>query len=309
MATTQVDLDLGAEPTQPSRREDAERRIVGQRGFSLKNLAGYIFLIAITIYSLIPLYWLALAATKNNTDLFSSFGLWFADFNLVANLEALFTRENGVYLHWVANTVLYAGVGGAVGTLISVAAGYALAKYQFAGRGILTALILGAVLVPQTTIALPLYLLMSKVNLTNTYWAVLLPSLLFPIGVYLARVYASAAVPNELIDAARVDGAGEFHIFTRIAAPLLAPGMVTIFLFQFVAIWNNFFLPFVVLSDPNLFPVNVGLATWNFDPAAHELLFNLIVTGSFLSVLPLIALFLFLQRYWRAGLAFGGVVG
>jgi multiple sugar transport system permease protein len=309
MATTPMDVDLGAESSQPAKRDDGERRIVGQRGFSLKNLAGYIFLIVITLYSLTPLYWLAIAATKNNTDLFSSFGLWFADFNLVANLEDLFSRENGVYLHWIANTVLYAGVGGAVGTLISVAAGYALAKYQFAGRGVLTALILGAVLVPQTTIALPLYLLMSKVNLTNTYWAVLLPSLLFPIGVYLARVYASAAVPNELIDAARVDGAGELRIFARVALPLLVPGMVTIFLFQFVAIWNNFFLPFVVLSDPNLFPVNVGLATWNFDPAAHELLFNLIVTGSFLAVLPLIALFLFLQRYWRAGLAFGGIIG
>jgi multiple sugar transport system permease protein len=309
MATTQVDVELGAESVRSSRREDGERRIVGSRGFSLKNLAGYIFLIVITIYCLTPLYWLAIAATKNNTDLFSSFGLWFADVNLVANLEALFTREDGVYLHWVANTILYAGVGGAVGTLISVAAGYALAKFQFAGRGILTALILGAVLVPQTTIALPLYLLLSKVNLTNTYWAVLLPSLLFPIGVYLARVYASAAVPNELIDAARVDGAGELRIFGRVALPLLVPGMVTIFLFQFVAIWNNFFLPFVVLSDPTLFPVNVGLATWNFDPAAHELLFNLIVTGSFLAVLPLIALFLFLQRYWRAGLAFGGVIG
>jgi multiple sugar transport system permease protein len=309
MATTPMDVDLGSESSQPGKRDDNERRIVGQRGFSLKNLAGYIFLIMITLYSLTPLYWLAIAATKNNTDLFSSFGLWFADFNLVVNLEDLFTRENGVYLHWIANTVLYAGVGGAVGTLISVAAGYALAKYQFAGRGILTALILGAVLVPQTTIALPLYLLMSKVNLTNTYWAVLLPSLLFPIGVYLARVYAAAAVPNELIDAARVDGAGELRIFARVALPLLVPGMVTIFLFQFVAIWNNFFLPFVVLSDPNLFPVNVGLATWNFDPAAHELLFNLIVTGSFLAVLPLIALFLFLQRYWRAGLAFGGIIG
>jgi multiple sugar transport system permease protein len=106
-----------------------------------------------------------------------------------------------------------------------------------------------------------------------------------------------------------VDGAGELRIFGRVAMPLLIPGMVTIFLFQFVAIWNNFFLPYVVLNDPNYYPVNVGLATWNFDPAAHELLFNLIVTGSFLAVLPLIALFLFLQRYWRAGLAFGGVIG
>jgi len=309
MATTQADVDLGAEPTKPSRGEKNEQRIVGQRGFSLKNLAGYIFLIVITIYCLTPLYWLALAATKNNTDLFNSFGLWFADFNLVANLEQLFTREDGIYLHWIANSALYAGVGGILGTLISVAAGYALAKYQFFGRSFLTALILGAVLVPQTTIALPLYLLISKVNLVNTYWAVLLPSLLFPIGVYLARVYANAAVPNELIDAARVDGAGELRIFGRVAMPLLLPGMVTIFLFQFVAIWNNFFLPYVVLNDQDYFPVNVGLASWNFDPAAHELLFNLIVTGSFLAVLPLIALFLFLQRYWRAGLAFGGVIG
>ena len=309
MATTQVDVDLGGESTKPSRGEKNEQRIVGQRGFSLKNLAGYIFLIVITIYCLTPLYWLALAATKNNTDLFNSFGLWFADFNLVANLEQLFTREDGIYLHWIANSALYAGVGGVLGTLISVAAGYALAKYQFFGRSFLTALILGAVLVPQTTIALPLYLLISKVNLINTYWAVLLPSLLFPIGVYLARVYANAAVPNELIDAARVDGAGELRIFGRVAMPLLLPGMVTIFLFQFVAIWNNFFLPYVVLNDQDYFPVNVGLASWNFDPAAHELLFNLIVTGSFLAVLPLIALFLFLQRYWRAGLAFGGVIG
>src|SRR6476646_10320981 len=133
MATTQADVDLGAKPTRPSRREDGERRIVGSRGFSLKNLAGYIFLVVITIY------WLALAATKNNTDLFSSFGLWFADFNLVANIEQLFTREGGIYLHWIANSALYAGVGGVLGTLISVAAGYALAKYQFFGRSFLTA--------------------------------------------------------------------------------------------------------------------------------------------------------------------------
>jgi multiple sugar transport system permease protein len=309
MAATKAGAVSTARANHNARRREGEPYLVARRGFSPKNLAAYLFLFAITLYCLTPLYWLAIAATKNNTDLFSSFGLWLADFNLVANLQQLFTRENGVYLRWVANTMLYAGVGGALGTFISAAAGYALAKYQFPGRGILTALILGAVLVPQTTIALPLYLLMSKVSLTNTYWAVLLPSLLFPIGVYLARVYSVAAVPDDLIDAARVDGAGEFRIFTRVAVPLLGPGMVTIFLFQFTAIWNNFFLPFVVLSDPNLYPVNVGVATWNFDPAAHEPLFNLIVTGSFLAVVPLIALFLFLQRYWRAGLAFGGIVG
>lgn len=303
MATTPLDLSGRGE------RAERQHRPIGARDFTLQNLLGYLFLIVVALYCLTPIYWLAIAATKSNTDLFSTFGLWFARFDLLANLTDLFTRDHGVYLKWLGNTALYAGLGGSVGTLISMAAGYALAKYRFAGRNLMQALVLGAVLVPPTTLALPLYLLMSKVNLTNTYWAVLLPSLLNPVGVYLARVFAASSVPNELIDAARVDGAGEFRIFARIALPMLGPGMVTIFLFQFVAIWNNFFLPFVVLSDANLFPVNVGLATWNFDPAAHELLFNLIVTGSLLAVAPLIALFLFLQRYWRAGLAFGSVTG
>jgi multiple sugar transport system permease protein len=297
---------LGA---QRREHDERERRGVGGRALGPKNLLAYLALGAVAIYCLTPIYWLALSATKDNTDLFSSFGLWFAHFNLLQNVRDTFTHGDGVYIRWIGNTALYAGAGAFAGTLISVMAGYALAKYRFAGRGLIFTLVLGAVLVPQTTLALPTYLLMSKVSLTNTYWAVLLPSLLNPVGVYLARVYATAGVPDDLIDAARVDGAGEFRIFTRVALPLLRPGMVTIFLFQFVAIWNNFFLPLVVLSDPNLFPVNLGLATWNFDPASHELLYNLIVTGAFLSVLPLIAMFLVLQRYWRAGLAFGSVTG
>ncbi len=303
MATTPLDLD------QRSRREPENQRLVGARLLSTKNIAAYIFLLALTVYFLTPLYWLAISATKNNTDLFSSFGLWFAHFNLWQNLYETFTYGNGEYVRWIINTALYAVVGGFLSMLISVMAGYALAKYNFPGRSLVFTLVLGAVLVPPTTLALPTYLLMSKVHLTNTYWAVLLPALLSPVGVYLARVYATAAAPDDILDAARVDGAGEFRIFWQVALPLLRPGLITIFLFQFVAIWNNFFLPLVVLSDPTLFPINLGLATWNFDPASHELLFNLIVTGSLISVLPLIVMFLVLQRYWRAGLAFGSVTG
>jgi multiple sugar transport system permease protein len=290
-------------------RGDDRARPVGLRPFGLKNVAAYVLLIALTVYCLTPLYWLVVAATKDNTDLFSSFGLWFAHFNLWQNLADTFTHSDGAYPRWLLNTAIYAGVGGFFSMFISVLCGYALAKFSFPGRRLILGLVLGAVLVPQTTLALPLYMVISKVNLTNTYWAVLLPSLLSPIGVFLARVYAADAVPNDLLDAARVDGAGELRIFGRVAIPLLAPGMVTIFLFQFVAIWNSFFLPLIVLTDPNLFPVNLGLATWNFDPASHEILYDLIVTGSFIAVLPLVALFLFLQRYWRAGLAFGSVTG
>lgn len=303
-----TDMPLAVD-RQPGRGDDHARRPVGVRAFGPKNILAYILLLALTVYFLTPLYWLAIAATKDNTDLFSSFGLWLAHFNLWQNLADTFTYAGGAYPRWLANTVLYAGVGGLLSMFISVLCGYALAKYRFPGRNLIFGLVLGAVLVPQTTLALPLYMVLSKIGLTNTYWAVLLPSLLSPIGVFLARIFAADAVPNELLDAARVDGAGELRVFAQVALPLLVPGMVTIFLFQFVAIWNSFFLPLIVLNDPNLFPVNLGLATWNFDPASHVTLNNQIVTGSFIAVLPLIAMFLFLQRYWRAGLAFGSVSG
>lgn len=292
-----------------SRNSGGARELIGARSFSPRMIGAYAFLAVVTIYFLMPLYWLAISATKDNTDLFSSFGLWFAHFNLIQNLTDTFTYQNGIYLRWILNTALYAVVGGFFGMLISLLAGYALAKYTFPGRALILALVLGAVLVPVTTLALPTYLLMSRINMTNTYWAVLLPTMLNPVGVFLATIYARASVPDDLMDAARVDGASELRVFLQVAIPLLVPGMVTIFLFQFVAIWNNFFLPLVVLSDSNLYPINLGLATWNFDPASHQLLFNLIVTGSFISVLPLVAMFLFLQRYWRAGLSFGSLTG
>ncbi len=305
MATILTDAPEAPVERQPNHAE----RYVGARRFSFGSLLALIFLSVLAIYFLMPLYWLVIASTKDNSDLFGTFGLWFGQFNLFANLSQLFTFENGIFIRWIENTALYAGVGGAASTLISVMAGYAMAKFKFFGQNLIFALVLGAVLVPITTLALPIYLLESKMGITSTYWALLLPSLLNPLGVYLARIYIAASVPDELIAAARIDGASEWRIFQSVVLPVMVPGMVTIFLFQFVAIWNNFFLALVVLNDPNLFPLNLGLATWNFDPASHQLLYNLIVTGSLVSVLPLIVLFLFLQRFWRSGLTFGGLTG
>lgn len=304
MAITTADVPV-VPPT--ANRGESGQIPIGARVWAPKNLIGLAFLVIMSIYFLTPIYWLFVASSKDNTDLFASFGLWFAHFNLATNINELFTHQNGIYGRWLLNTVLYAVVGGGVSTFISVLAGYALAKFRFRGNGLVFGLVLGAALVPPTTLALPIYLLESKLGFANTYWAVLLPTLLSPFGVFLTRIYANASVSDDLLSAARVDGASEPRIFWSIAMPILVPGMITIFLFQFVAIWNSFFLPLIVLSDPTLFPVNLGLATWNFDPAAHELLYNLIVTGSFLAVLPVIAIFLLLQRYWRVGLAFGSV--
>ncbi len=281
------------------------------RQFTIGGIGAMTFLIICTLYFLIPFFWLVVSATKNQGDLFNTFGLWFApNFNLWSNLQQLFTYSDGLYVRWLLNTLLYAGVGSIVGTFLAAMAGYALAKYDFRGRDLIFAMILGSILVPATALALPLYLMMSGVGLTNTIWSVLLPSLVSPFGVYLARIYASSSVPNELLEAARIDGAGEFRTFSTVAMRLMVPALVTVLLFQFVAIWNNYFLPLIMLSNPNLFPISVGLQSWNVTTGgANNFLYPLIVTGALVSSIPLLIGCILLQRFWRGGLGAGSVKG
>jgi multiple sugar transport system permease protein len=279
--------------------------------FSLEKVGAMTFLFVFTVYFLVPFFWLIVSSTKNAGDLFGTFGLWFApSFNLGSNLQQLFTYNDGIYVRWLINTLIYAGVGALLGTLLASMAGYALAKYVFRGRNLIFSAVLGAILVPSTALALPLYLLMSKWNLTNTYLSVLLPSIVSPFGVYLSRIYAGASVPDELLEAARIDGAGELRTFATIAMRLMTPALVTILLFQFVAIWNNYFLPLVMLSDQKLFPITVGLQTWNVTTGgANKFLYTLIISGALVSSLPLLAGCILLQRFWRGGLGAGSVKG
>jgi len=294
----------------PTAQELATARHLRPRRFNLESIVAMTVLFLFTVYFLVPYFWLIVSSTKNAGDLFGSFGFWFApNFNLFSNLQQLFTYQDGIFLRWLLNTLLYAGVGAVVGTWLSAMAGYALAKYVFRGRNLMFSLVLGAILVPVTALALPLYLMLSGVGLTNTYWAVLLPSFVSPFGVYLSRIYAASAVPDELLEAARIDGANEYRTFT-IALHLMIPALVTIFLFQFVAIWNNYFLPLVMLSDEKLFPITVGLQTWNVTTAgSSKFLYGLIITGALISSIPLLAGCVVLQRFWRGGLGAGSVKG
>ncbi|HEX2131617.1 MAG TPA: carbohydrate ABC transporter permease [Actinophytocola sp.] len=266
-------------------------------------------LAVIALYFLLPVYWLVVASTKSTGDLFGSSGLWFAQPRLLENLTNVFTYDDGIYLRWAANSVLYAFVGATVSTLLAAAAGYALAKFAFRGRETVFNLVLGGVLVPATALALPLYLMLSQIGLANTYWAVLLPSLVNPFGVYLLRIYAEAAVPDDLLEAGRIDGASEGRIFFSVVLRILTPGLVTVFLFQFVAIWNNYFLPLVMLSDPKLYPITLGLTSWQSFADRQPDLYQLTIGGAFVSVVPLMIVTAVLQRYWRAGLTQGSVKG
>jgi multiple sugar transport system permease protein len=286
----------------------APRRTATGPTFGSQALA-LVFLIMFAGYCLLPASWLLFAATKSTGDLYGSFGFWFANFNLFNNLSRLATQSDGIFIRWMFNSVLYAGVGGVLSMIISALAGFALAKYQFAGRELIFSIILGGVLIPGAVLALPLFLLLSKVGLTNTYWGVLLPSLVSPFGVYLSRVYAAASVPDELLEAARIDGSGEVRTFFTVVMPIMAPALVTVFLFQFVAIWNNFFLPLVVLSRNDLFPVTLGLYAWQGQALGNPDIVSLVITGSLIASIPLVIMFFALQRYWRAGATAGAVKG
>jgi multiple sugar transport system permease protein len=263
------------------------------------------------VYFLLPFWWLVVASTKDNDGLFTSAPLWFAKRNSFAsNLHALFSHDDGLYLRWLGNSALYAVVSGVGATAIAAFAGYAFAKLRFPGRTALFNTLLGLIMVPATALVLPTYLLMSKVGLVDTMWAVILPSLLNPFGVYLLRVYTHDSVPDEMLEAARIDGAGELRVFLRVALPAMRPALVTVLLFSMVASWNNFFLPLVMLSDDRLLPLTVGLRSWYQSATignGGEALFNVIVIGAFVAILPLIVAFLLLQRYWRSGLTLGSL--
>ena len=283
------------------------RREAPARESMLSRSAAMLVMLISTFYFLVPIWWLFVAATKDRSQFTSTLPLWFADFNLFENIANLAAYDNGVFFRWMLNSIIYAGAGAAIATVLATMAGYAIAKYPFRGREAAFNVILGGVLVPATALALPLFLLFSQVGATNTFWSVFLPTLVTPFGVYLARIYASASVPDEIIEAARIDGAGEVRTFFTVATRLMAPAMVTIFLFQFVSIWNNFFLPLIMLRDEELFPVTLGLYVWNTQVSQIPEIRAYVIIGALLSIIPLIIAFLGLQRFWRSGLGSGGL--
>jgi multiple sugar transport system permease protein len=199
-----------------------------------------------------------------------------------------------------------------VSTFLAALGGYALAKLEFTGKRVFLFVVLGAISVPGIALAIPQFLLFAQLGLTNTPWAVLIPSFLNPFGLYLMWVFAAEAVPTGLLEAAKIDGAGEFRTFWQIALPMLVPATVTVLLFSFVSIWNNYFLPLIMLKDPDWYPLTVGINQWNklaSTAGNGELLQNLVLTSSLLTIIPLIVAFICLQRFWQSGLSLGAVKG
>lgn len=280
----------------------------GHHPSKLSRILVWTGLVLFLIYSIAPVWFLIVSATKDQRDLYTTNGLWFADFHLFDNTRDLFTYHHSIFLRWMANTLLY-GVAGTVGmTVICVACGYALAMYRFRGRGILMGCIIASFLIPGALLTIPSFLLYTRLHMVDTPWAIIVPHFFSAFSVYLAKVYAEGAVPPELLEAARVDGAGEYRAFFTIGARLMTTGSATIFLLGFVGSWNSFFGPLVFLRGEQKWTIMLGLYSWlNIKVDQSVDLTGLVIVGAIVSLVPIVALMLSMQRYWRSGITLGSL--
>jgi multiple sugar transport system permease protein len=273
-----------------------------------------LLLVLLLVFFVLPALWLLLAPTKTATELAGDSPLSFGSFgNVVRAWQHLTGFENGVLFTWLRNSAVYA-VGALVLTLLtSIPAGYALALSKFRGRKLLLSITMVVMIMPSAALVLPIFLELNLVGLVGTMWSIILPFSFYPFGVYLVYIYFATSLPRDLLAAARLDGAGEWQIFSRVALPLAKPVVGLVAFFSFVGNWNNFFLPYLVLPSSNQFPIQVGLnqllsSTPSFNPVAGagldinspELAMAIII-----AVLPVLVLFLFSQRTLVSGMLAG----
>ena len=280
-------------------------------------LAAAVLLAAFLLFFILPVLWLLLAATKTDAQLVHhgpfSFGSWHA---LRQNWDALTGFQGDTILLWLRNSAIQASLALLMTLLAGIPAGDALAMIEFRGRRALLILTLIVMLMPATTLVIPLFLEINAVHLIGTVWSVVLPYSFYPFGVYLTYIYFSTALPRDLLDAARIDGCSEFGAFWRVALPLATPVIALVGFFSFVANWTNYFLPYVMLPSSNQYPVQVGLGLLltdvpQFNPTAGTaaVLRPELALATLLAISPVLLVFLFAQRFLVTGLLAGATKG
>ncbi len=305
-AEAAVARQVAAPPRAAPRRKPRPSRAAGL------VLAG-LLLLAFVAFFILPVIWLLLAATKTDAQLVHdnplSFGSWHA---LWHNWNALTGFQGDTILLWLRNSAIYAFFALAITLVLGIPAGYALAMMDFRGRRSLLVITLVVMLMPATTLVVPLFLEINAVHLIGTLWSVVLPYSFYPFGVFLTYIYFSTALPRDLLAAARIDGCSEFGAFRRIALPLAAPIVALVGFFSFVANWTNFFLPYVMLPQSSEYPAQVGIALLltdvpQFNPTAGTaaVLRPELALATLLAIAPVLIVFLFAQRYLVTGLLAG----
>jgi multiple sugar transport system permease protein len=274
-----------------------------------------VLLVVAALFFLVPILWLLLASTKSPTALVRQNPFSFGSVgDLRTNFDHLMSFQGGAVKTWMTNSVVYALGSLVITVLVSVPAGFAMAKIDFPGRKLLLMTTLVVMLMPTAALVLPTFLELNWAHLINTPLSVILPFSFFPFGVYLAYIYFSTTIPPDLLAAAKLDGCGDFKAFWHVALPLATPVVALVGFFSFVNNWNNFFLPYVMLPGSGQFPMQVGLtqmlaSTPTFNPvvgASAEVQPPELVLATLISVAPVLIVFVFSQRFLVAGLTAGG---
>jgi multiple sugar transport system permease protein len=279
----------------------------------------FVILAVFAVFFIAPVVWLVLAPTKTDAALVTHSPFSFGSFhNVSLAWKHLDGFSDHIYRRWILNSLIYALSATAITLAVSVPAGYGLALGKFPGRKLILTLTLVAMIMPAAALVLPIFLELNALHLIGSSFSVILPFSFFPFGVYLAYIYYATAIPTELLDAARVDGCGEWLTFRRIALPLAKPVVALVFFFSFVADWNNFFLPYVVLANSNQYPITVGLSdllssTPSFNPAVGgggqsvNIFKPELALATLIAVVPVAIVFLLSQRALVRGMLGGAV--
>ncbi|WP_420031451.1 carbohydrate ABC transporter permease [Streptomyces sp. cg28] len=253
------------------------------------------------VLMLAPFAWLVVATTHSTSEIFSSPPALLPGGHFWENFSGLFTslQFGSALRNSVVVSLVYTGLG----LVVCSAAGYAFAKFTFRGRGVLFTVIIASLALPGQVTLVPLFKMMVELGWLNSYQGLILPNLALPFGIFLMR-QSMQSVPDELIQAARMDGAGELRTFLQIVLPTMRPALAALSIFLFLAQWNDFVYPLIVQRTPEAYTLPVSLATLH---GVQSTDYGQLLTGTLISVLPVLVLFLFLQRYFVAGLLAGSV--
>lgn len=272
--------------------------------FSIFGVFAMTVLIALTIFFIFPFYWIATGAFKLQDVAISIPPEWFPTQPTLQNFSKLLQP---LTLRWFFNSVFVSVMTTLLVCSTASLAGYALAKKRFPGVGFLFMLFVGAMALPKQVILIPLLNLVTQFKLMNTYYALVLPAVGWPFGVFLMKQF-SMSIPNELLESARIDGCSQLKTFTHIALPIIKPGIGALAIFTFISSWNDYFSQLVFSNDPNMATLPLGLASMA-QTAEFSSDYGILMAGALLASLPMIVIFLSFQNYFTQGVTLGAVKG
>ena len=270
-------------------------------GTSYKVFA-VVILIMLAIFFLFPLYWIVTGSFKSAIDINAKVPVWFPMNPTMGNYDKLFAKP--AFL-WLFNIVFISAMAMILTCITAALAGYALGKKRFYGRTILFTIIICAMALPKQVIVIPLAQEMKLLHMSDTLWAVILPTVGWPFGVFLMKQF-SETIPNEILEAARVDGAGELKTFFSVVFPMIKPGIGALAIFTFVNTWNDYFLQLVMLTSEEKWTLPLAIANMQGEMSSD---FGLIMAGAALASIPIIVVFIAFQKYFTQGIAMGAVKG